>query len=304
MVIALVASLVVGGQIASILLQGKTVCLNDGCQVVEGLTLISPLAVNLLGLGYFLILAGFWPLPLRGENPMPSLPSLLLLAGAGIEGVLLSYQQFAVRTFCSYCLTVAGFVLLLNLLHGLAADGQGRLVFGGVVLASALLNFGPALLVSRAETLQAGVYAVRQGEIKSSSYHLFLSATCPHCQKVLDALGPVSPLHGFDQSDQHAPPEIAALNSRNNRIFHPKSTACCWPCSTSRRSRYCWNLRKRATPYIKGKTISCRSCRKSAPLVRLPPAATGGQSFEGMSTQDGQQEEGECTIDESCVDQK
>ena len=51
MLIALLASLVVGGQIASILLQGKSVCLNEGCQVVEQLTRVPPLFLNLLGFG-------------------------------------------------------------------------------------------------------------------------------------------------------------------------------------------------------------------------------------------------------------
>lgn len=304
-VVALVASLLVGGQIASILLQGKTVCLNDGCQVVEKLTLISPLAVNLLGLGYFLLLAGFLAFAAKRGKPDAFLPSLLLLAGAGIEGVLLSYQLFAVRTFCFYCLTVACFVLLLNLLHGWRQTVRAALVFSGVVLASALLNFGPTLLVSRAETLQAGVYAVRQGEIKSSSYHLFLSATCPHCRKVLDALDRYPRCTVSINPISTAPPEVAGLQLQKQPAFSPEVNRLLLALLDIKEIPVLLESSEKGYALYKGENNILHVLEKEcAASVRQPPAATSGQSFEGMSTQDGQQEEGECTIDESCVDQK
>lgn len=302
-ILALVASLVIGGQIASILLQGKTVCLNGGCQVVEKLTLISPLSINLVGLGYFLVLAALLTFAAKKGKPDAFLPSLLLLAGAGIEGALLSYQQFAIRTFCSYCLTVGGFVLLLNLLHGWRQTARAALVFGGVVLASSQLNFGPALLESRNVTLQTGVSAVRPGEKSGNHYHLFVSATCPHCQKVLDALDRYPRCTVAINPISAALPEVAALQLRKTRSFSPEVNRLLLALLDIREIPVLLEFSEKGYALFKGENnilpILEKEC--SSPPGKLP-AATDGQSLEGMSTQEGQQE-GECVIDESCVGQ-
>lgn len=302
-VVALVACLVIGAQIASILLQGKTICLNGACQIVEKLTLISPLFVNLLGFCYFLVLAAFLFFAARKGKPDSFIPSLLLLAGAAVEGALLSYQQFAVRTFCSYCLTVGGFVVLLNLLHGWRQIARAALVFGGVFLASSQLNFGPALLVSRAETLQAGVYAVRPGQKNDNHYHLFLSATCPHCQKVLEALDRYPRCSVAINPIGAAPPAIAALHLRKNLTYSPEVNRLLLALLDIKEIPVLLQYSEKGYVLYKGENeilpVLAQQCSK---LPGEPPAA-GGQSFEGMSTQEGQQEEGECIIDESCTGQ-
>lgn len=303
-VIALAACLVVGAQIGSILLQGKTVCLNDGCHVVEGLTIISPLFFNLLGLAYFVVLAAVLAFTANKGKPDAFLPSIFLLAGAGAEGALLSYQHFAVRTFCFYCLTVACFVLLLNLLQGWRQMIRAALVFGGVVLASSLLNFGPALLVSRAESLQAGVYAIRQGEENGNHYYLFLSATCPHCQKVLDALGRYPRCSVAINPISNEPPEFAADQLRKKPAFSPEVNRLLLALLDIREIPVLLEFSEKGYALYKGENnilpILAKECAAAPPL---PPAAAGGNGLQGMSTQENPQEEGECTIDESCVGQ-
>ena len=53
-------SLIAGGlitlQIGYILSRGEAFCLNDGCRVVEKLTAIPPLYINIAGLLYFILL--------------------------------------------------------------------------------------------------------------------------------------------------------------------------------------------------------------------------------------------------------
>jgi len=51
--IALSASLVIAVQIIYSLVNGSTLCPNEGCELVERLTAISPLYFNILGLLYF-----------------------------------------------------------------------------------------------------------------------------------------------------------------------------------------------------------------------------------------------------------
>ncbi len=304
LVIALAACLVVGGQIASILLQGKTVCLNDGCQVVEALTLISPLFFNLLGLGYFLVLAAVLAFAGNKGEPDAFLPSILLLAGAGVEGALLSYQQFAVRTFCSYCLTIAGFILLLNLLHGWRQMLRAILVFGGVLLASSLLNFGPALLVSRAENLQAGVFAVRQGEENGNHYYLFLSATCPHCRKVLDALDRYPRCTVAINPISKQPPPTGTLNVLKKQAFSPEVNRLLLGLLDIKEIPVLLESSEKGYTLYKGEnTILPVLARQCAAAPPQSPALPGGSGLQGMSTQESPQEEGECTIDESCVGQ-
>lgn len=297
-VIALIASLVVCGQIASILLQGKAVCLNNGCRVVEALTLISPLWVNLLGLAYFVTLAVVLFFTGMGEKKDAFLPSLLLLAGAGAEGALLSYQQFAVRTFCSYCLLVAGFVVLLNLLLGWRQIIRATSAIVAVLLASALLNFGPALLLSQAESIKAGVYAVRQGDEAAGRYHLFLSATCPHCQTVLTALERLPRCTVSINPISEAVPKIAALKLKVRQDFSPEANLLLLSLLDIKEIPVLLESSESHYTLYKGEKSILQVLQ--AQCAPLPSASYGGQTYEGMSTPLDTQEDGECTIDAEC----
>jgi len=299
--IALAGCLVIGGQIVSILLQGKTVCLNQGCQVLEGLTRIPPLYFNLLGLGYFLTLAVVLAIAAKRGKAGAFLPSLLLLAGMGVEGALVSYQQFAVRTFCSYCLTVAGLILLLNLLQGWRHLVRAGLVFGGVVLAMSMLDFGSAMLLSRAETLQAGVYAVRPGKISGNRYHLIISATCPHCQNVLDALDRYPDCTVAINPISAKPPETATMNLQKKRGYLPEVNRLLLALLDIKEIPVMLEYSENGETLYKGEKDILRVLdRECATPVSPPRTDTYGRSTDGMSTQEPPQDAGECTIEESC----
>ena len=90
--LALAAALLTAAQSAFILLRGDAFCLNEGCRVVEDLTRVPPLAVNLAGLVFFLTL--FVGLRASGSlwRRLPRFVAPLLLAGLAVEGVFIGVR--------------------------------------------------------------------------------------------------------------------------------------------------------------------------------------------------------------------
>ena len=187
-VIALVASAVTALQSLLILAGRATVCLGEGCHIVEKLTLISPLYLNLGGLIYFQ--AVFWSL--RRSKPQPAgrfdWTSLLLLAGMAADSVLMSYQIFVARTLCIYCVLIFSVILALNLMHGLRQTAGALVISSAVVIAFLILSFLPAGITPRNFALDLGVYAVRTCSQPTKQVYLVFSNDCVHCQNVLKAL--------------------------------------------------------------------------------------------------------------------
>ncbi|MDD2462708.1 MAG: hypothetical protein PHI97_01800 [Desulfobulbus sp.] len=184
--LALVASLLIAGQIGYTFYQGAPLCLNDGCKVVEKLTRVSPLVINVVGLLFFQMV--YWGLhAARGEQRrVPSLIKNILLAGLAAEGVLVSFQYLVAQTFCSYCIGIFLFVVLLNLLLGVRQMVAGVLICAAATLSFASLDVSKSLPGRQAFT--AGVFAQRLGVLKSPEHYLFFSSTCLHCEKVIAAL--------------------------------------------------------------------------------------------------------------------
>jgi len=186
-------SLLAGGfialQIAFILAQGEAFCLNDGCRVVEKLTIIPPLYINLAGLLYFIVLfsASRWSWVRSGTSI--DRPRLLLLLGLAVEGVLLNYQIFVIQTFCSYCLVILTIIVVLNLLCGWQQIRFAVPLFAAMIASFAALNFSPAsLLALKSQTLASGTYAVKKCAEPVKQLYFFFSADCPHCKNVLAVL--------------------------------------------------------------------------------------------------------------------
>jgi uncharacterized membrane protein len=177
-------------QIALILSKGEALCFNDGCRVVEKLTIIPPLYINLAGLLYFVVLfcASRWSRDRSGSRPERR-PRLLLLLGLAVEGVLVSYQIFVIQTFCTYCFVILAIIVVLNLLCGWQQVRIAAPLFAAILAASAILNFSPAsLLALKSETLDSGTYAVRKCAVPVKKLYLFFSADCSHCKHVLTLL--------------------------------------------------------------------------------------------------------------------
>lgn len=298
LLIALLGTLIVGGQIVSILLRGKTACLKEGCEVVEQLTRISPLAFNLLGFGYFLVL--FWVFLFTGKSGKREvfLSSFLLLAGLGVEGVLLSYQVFAVLTFCSYCLVIAGLVILLNILLGWRQIFSGAVVFFAVLTASSLLNFGPALLLSKSETLEAGVYAVRTGEEEKGRYFLFLSATCPHCQTVLEALPQYPACTVFINPVTSASPDLSSIHVELRGRFSSEVSRLFLALLDLKEIPVLLEDSGQSYTLYRGEQDILQVLKEKCSAFMQAPNEDS-QKYEGMSIPD--EGEGECGIETECI---
>lgn len=185
--IALAVSLVVAVQIGAILMTGSAVCPTEACKIVEELTTIGPLGLNLIGFLYFLTL--FWVLRYyhSRETRRAFWPGLLLMAGLATETVLFSFQLFVVQVFCLYCFFILAMILLLNLLHGKKQILAGSVVVGAILIGFSLLNFQPAQSPS-VVTLEKGIFGSRTCAEPTKELYLIFSDDCPHCLEVIKAL--------------------------------------------------------------------------------------------------------------------
>jgi hypothetical protein len=113
---------------------------------------------------------------------------MLLLAGLAAEGVFVSFQFFIAEVFCSYCLLIFAFILLLNILGGPVRIIKGGLIFLTVVLAFSSLEFSPAARGTGQGALGRGTFASKICVDPNRQLYLFFSSSCPHCQAVIDAL--------------------------------------------------------------------------------------------------------------------
>jgi uncharacterized membrane protein len=184
--LALLASLLIAGQISFTLYQGSPFCLNGGCKVVEQLTRVSPLVFNLAGLVFFQAI--FWGLR-SSRNEMRRVPQFvktLLLAGLAVEAVLISFQYLVAHAFCAYCLGIFAFIVVLNLLIGFKQAASGLLLFTVVALAFASLELNQGK--SGDQAFKAGVFASRPGSARMAENFLFYASTCAHCEKVIASL--------------------------------------------------------------------------------------------------------------------
>ncbi|MBU0480793.1 MAG: hypothetical protein KKG47_06810 [Proteobacteria bacterium] len=220
---ALLAAGFIGVQIATILFSGEAFCLNQGCKVVEELTRVPPLFVNLAGLLFFLALFVAARRPQSGPHPELSWTALLLLTGLGAEGVLVGYQVFVIHTLCSYCLIIFGVILFLNLISGRRQIFLGLSVFAASMIAFSSLNFGQSQMSLKTRTLLSGTFAKTSCIAPENQLYLFFSANCPHCQTVIKALencnscemhfNPIEPIESLEHPElEHFPDYDPSLN--------------------------------------------------------------------------------------------
>ena len=171
------------------------ICFNSGCEVVDSLTTVPPLFINLAGFFFFsVVFLGLWVA--RNDCRRLNYVKALLLASLAAEGVLFSFQHFVAQTFCSYCLLVLGVVVLLNLFTGIRQTITGAMVFAAVLAGFSALQFSPAGGDPLAR-LDSGTFAVLQtdegersmaGEKDGERRYFFFSSTCQYCEEVLDTI--------------------------------------------------------------------------------------------------------------------
>ena len=185
-IVAFLASVLTGVQTYLIYTQGKAFCLNSGCEIVESLTLVPSLYVNLAGFLFFQFI--FWCL-LWGRNGSPywnKIARIFLLAGLVAEAVLVFFQYAIANAFCSYCLIICACIVLLNVLCGLRQIVRGGILASAVLIACFSLQFN--LGSSGGRALNAGSLGYVNGEEGRPTLYLFFSDTCPHCEAVIEAL--------------------------------------------------------------------------------------------------------------------
>ncbi|MEN8243928.1 MAG: hypothetical protein ABFS43_03390 [Thermodesulfobacteriota bacterium] len=187
-IIALIASIGVAAQAIITLISGSGYCPSQGCKVVESLTLIPPLWVNILGVIFFQAI--FWSLTFLKEKTFFRIDptGLLLLGGLIFDASLLAYQVFVVQTFCAYCLVVFACVLALNILYGIRQIVWGLTVLAAILFSFSILSFTPDNDHPDGFSLKAAAWGVRSCSAPTKEVYLIFSSTCPHCQKVIQSL--------------------------------------------------------------------------------------------------------------------
>ena len=186
--VALAASMIIALQILVSLITGSSICPDAGCKVVEGLTIIPPLYLNILGLIFFQMI--FWLL----FNLKPKflydidLIGLVLVLGLAFDSALFVYQIFVAHSFCSYCLIIFAIVIALNLLYGARQTAVGAAIVSALVIAFAVMSFFPGGAGSKTVSLKNAAYGKKSCSAPTKEIYLIFSADCPHCQTVIETL--------------------------------------------------------------------------------------------------------------------
>lgn len=185
--VAFIGFVITGAQTLLIFFRGDSLCLNEGCEIVESLTTVPPLFFNLAGAVYFFAVFRCFAKGRRGSGVWLNCGRLMLLSGLATEGVLVSFQHFVAQTFCSYCLIIFSIICLMTILTGLRQIVAGLFVFTAVLVGFSSLQFSP-VGSSEMPSLDDGTFARLAGTDRAADMYLFYSASCVHCEEVIDTL--------------------------------------------------------------------------------------------------------------------
>lgn len=185
-ILAFLATVLTAVQSLLLYTEGKIICFNSGCEIIESLTTVPPLVFNLFGFVFFFMLFWCFYLGRTGSEYWLRFAKLLLMAGLVAEAVLLFFQYKVAKVYCPYCLTILALVVLLNLLCGMRQIFRSVVLCSAVLLACFSLQFNVGGVASA--PLSEGVIARLQGESDRTELHLFFSKSCVYCEKVIDTL--------------------------------------------------------------------------------------------------------------------
>ncbi len=224
-IISFLASVMTATQAVLLNTGAKGLCFNDGCEIVDSLTNVSPLVFNIAGFLFFQTLFWLFLRGRRGSEYWHKLARLLLLAGLAAEAVLVFFQHSIATAFCSYCLVVFAIIALLNLCCGLRQLVRGVVIFVAVLAACLSLQFAPHSIAG-GKSLDSGSLAMVNGKKDEGRLYLFFSASCSHCEKVIAAIGaenictirfnPIEKIENFSIADMV---KFADYNPQVNRSF-------------------------------------------------------------------------------------
>ena len=220
-IVALSASIIAGLQAAINFITGSSICPNAGCKVVENLTSIPPLYLNILGCIFFQLV--FWllghPKSKAGSNHYFVGP--LLLCGLAFDCALMAYQIIAAHSLCSYCLLILFFVVILNILYGARQMAVGFAVSSAVVISLSILTLFPTGAGSKPYSLKNASYGLKSCASPTKEIYLIFSSDCPHCQQVIETL------NNCNSCDLYLNPigNVSSLNIKGlelNKNFSPQ----------------------------------------------------------------------------------
>jgi uncharacterized membrane protein len=220
-IVALSASIITGLQAAINLITGSSICPNAGCKVVESITAISPLYLNILGFIFFQLV--FWLLgnPKAKPGSNHHFVGPLLLCGLAFDSALMAYQIFVTHSLCSYCLLILFFVITLNILYGVRQMAVGSAVSSAVVISFSILTLFPTGAGSKPYSLKNASYGLKSCASPTKEIYLIFSSNCPHCKQVIETL------NDCNSCDLYLNPvdNISSLNVDGielNRSFSPQ----------------------------------------------------------------------------------
>ncbi len=185
--IALAGSVITLVQFFLLTFDGDGICFNEGCKIVDSLTTVSPLMINVAGFFFFqLVMWGLW-FARKGGQIWLTMLKTLLLAGMAVEGVLVAFQYLIAKTLCSYCLIILCVVVLLNVFTGVR-----QMLFSGAVFVAVLLAFAGLKFSSAREpetfSLEQGAFAYVKNSSSDRQLYLFFSSSCPYCEIVMEGI--------------------------------------------------------------------------------------------------------------------
>lgn len=186
--IAFLASILTAVQAGLLFSEKSGVCFNDGCEVVDSLTRVDPIYFNLAGFLFFQTIFWLFFIGYKKVEYGNKLARLTLLAGMAAEAVLIFFQYAIAQTFCSYCLIIFSFILVLNILSGLRQIFRAVTVFTAVMVACLSLSFGAATSSETGSLESGSIAVVEQSSEEQGERYLFFSSTCPHCEEVIAEL--------------------------------------------------------------------------------------------------------------------
>ena len=187
-ILAFIASLLAAAQIIFSLTSGSIICLNKGCHIVESLTIIPPLYLNIIGFIFFQMI--FWSYHYVNYKPVQQtdLLGLLLISGLAFSSALLAFQIFFVHALCGYCLLIFGFVFVMNLCYGRKQRITGTVILSVILFSFSILNFMPTEVFSKFYSLKNAAYGVRSCDTPTKEIFLIFSSDCSHCKNVIQEL--------------------------------------------------------------------------------------------------------------------
>ncbi len=215
--VALIGSAITLIQALLLMYEREGICFNDGCEVVDSLTTVDPILINLGGFIFFQLV--FWGLWVAHNKPQRlGGVRVILLAGIAVEAVLVAFQYLVAQIFCSYCLLILGLVIILNLLSGVRHTFAAMIIFAAVMTGFVSLQFSGA--GNRLpDSLDEGIFASLDGAEGEGRY-LFFSSTCKYCEEVI-----VSLQEGYDCAVQFNPideiPEFALPQAKRQPSYNP-----------------------------------------------------------------------------------